>query len=270
VRRNRTSLNYWPAVADFMLALFIIALVLGVLTSVVALLQSVGGFGRGDDKPNPSVPISEYEKIRQERDKLLPEVQELRKRVGINGEDATITITASVYSTLTNQVAAATQKPPVIVIREKRGMHFASGSAVPNQAFVDSLIGDVLPEILDELNKFRGRVDTMVIVGHTDSKPLNGSGNLDQQLQPMLNRQTDTSHLRAGSNADLGLMRAAAVRNILKPLLEQYGWSDFPIRCLSAANGLPPEKTDKDPENEKDPDARCRRIEVMFMGLKSQ
>jgi outer membrane protein OmpA-like peptidoglycan-associated protein len=251
VKSRKAIVNYWPAVADLMLAMCIIALALGLLSSVLAVLQSVGGLGSG-----PDVSLEEFNKLKKENALLLGRLAPLEAALAdLQAENERLRKTMG--------DTGSSNKPPVIVIGSKE-ISFDRGSAELGE-FKSSLEQKQMPKILGVLREFRGKVDTLVIVGHTDSKPLQQNGNLDSVLQLVLDGAAQPESLKAGSNSDLGLMRAVAVRGVLKPLLDANGWAGLPIICLSAANGVPPEE----PLGE-DGDAKRRRIEVMFLGLKAQ
>ena len=310
------SLNYWPAVADFMLALFMIALALGVMGSVLASLQAVGGLGRGQ-----TVSVAEhqklqdsFQKLKEEKDALAAEngklrnenqqlTDENRKLVADNAdlrtkiaaldaalppigagpkEEVTVKLTKSDYDNLT-------KLSPVVKIAENKHLLFKKGSADISN-FRDLVSGSIFSDIEKYLKESGKRVNTILIVGHTDRSPVarkSPGPNLDSKLIPMLNYawapnvgNTGEANaaanapvdLRPGSNADLGLMRSVAVRNVLAPLLKQTDHGDIQIRCLSAACGVEPngEITPVllDPESQREAlEASRRRIEILFLGL---
>lgn len=68
-------------------------------------------------------------------------------------------------------------------------------------------------EIVEREAEGRVKVDTLEIIGHTDGVPLARNGNLDVNLPDVLaGNGSKISSLTAGSNNDLGLLRALAVK----------------------------------------------------------
>jgi outer membrane protein OmpA-like peptidoglycan-associated protein len=230
MRRKDFDLNYWPSVADFMLALFILAIATGALTMVMQRLETLTPLG------------GTLLRISKDRKADLEAAEAERNQ-------------------LRNQLLMHPDAPPNIVLGEADGYKFASGSAEIEQRFRDKLREKYFPELVETIREDR-RVDTIEVVGHTDSSPVIGISNLDTELG-----KSALAQLKPGSNADLGLLRALAVR------AEWIGWLErtrtklprnIEVRCYSAANTIPFNPTDLG----RGRDDSSRRIEIRCTQLK--
>ncbi|MCT0209460.1 MAG: flagellar motor protein [Cyanobium sp.] len=150
------------------------------------------------------------------------------------------------------------EKPPLVRLTERESFRFPTGSYVLSPEFIKALDRRV-PEILETIQKYR--IDSVEVIGHTDGQPSPGTSNLDL-LMPKANRSATLSGYRAGSNADLGLLRALAVANHLKSRLDPEGKIGLTIRPYSAGSLIandgayaPADTTDR---------ADRRRIELRF------
>ncbi len=158
-----------------------------------------------------------------------------------------------------------------LVIDERRKeFRFDSGSSVIKRAFTAGLKEHVFPELATEIKKRQNRVDTLEIIGHTDGVPLSTSGNLDQRLPELLAGEfSGFSRLTAGSNNDLGLLRALA----LKKEWQEYAQNDIllqsiNIRCYSAGQTiLPTPIANPRPDQYRRSDPSARRIEMRLTRL---
>lgn len=174
--------------------------------------------------------------------------------------------------------------PMVSIISQKTNKVyvFEKGSAEISTAFSGGLkmkdVGEfenIKRQILLRNTKDRQAVDTLEIVGHTDGQSVGTSGNLDQRLPLFLARQERHLHgMVAGSNNDLGLMRALAI---------QVAWEEFvasqsepekgqlqkiAVRSYSAGQTIPPEGVAlNDPIRLKEENKAARRIEVRLTKL---
>ncbi len=178
-------------------------------------------------------------------------------------------------------------KPPIIQISEqKEEYRFAKGSSFMKQDFVEGLRDNefdrLAREIIDREKEGRVKVDTLEIIGHTDGTPLSGGGNLDRQLPSVLSEEKSSiSALKPGSNNDLGLLRALAVRHqwiaFVKEEYEDKGrhvemavLQRVQIRCYSAGQTiLPVAKENPEAKDFRQDDARARRIEMRLTRLKT-
>ncbi len=150
------------------------------------------------------------------------------------------------------------QSASPIVIDERSGkFKFNSGSAELNPQLKNHISIKIAPEINKILQS--REIDFIQIIGHTDGEGINNNSNLDKTLEIVAKGTQPVSKLSAGSNADLGLMRALAVVQEL----QKTGLQDVEFRAYSAAQlYLPSGKLA--PINRK-PDEARRRIEIRFI-----
>jgi FtsZ-binding cell division protein ZapB len=170
-------------------------------------------------------------------------------------------------------------KPPNIQIVDKEGYRFESGSSEMGSDFISALRRNeftrLAGEIIDREAEGRVKVDTLEIIGHTDGAPLSSSGNLDKRLPDVLAGRFKISTLTPGSNNDLGLLRALAVREQWEGFINGHEQRDIlrkiHIRCYSAGQTiLPFMKDDVVAEDFRQPDPRARRIEMRLTRLLDQ
>lgn len=160
-----------------------------------------------------------------------------------------VVVVASVIAQLTNE------KPPIIRLSDAKDYRFAIGSFEVNEAFQEKLTSEELPKIKRAIECYA--IDTIEIIGHTDASPNTGMSNLDKfpKLQKLT---TDLKRIYAGSNADLGLLRAFSVQTLLqKKIGNQY--PDLEFRSYSASSLINPEENSN---LNKNIDKSKRRIEI--------
>jgi hypothetical protein len=169
-------------------------------------------------------------------------------------------------------------RPPNIQISEqKEEYRFASGSSWMAPKFVEGLTGNefarLAQEIVERQEAGRVKVDTLEIIGHTDGEPLTRGGNLDVRLPEVLaGRAGLISSLVPGSNNDLGLLRALAVREQWEKFIQTHPNRDallrIQVRCYSAGQTVLPEPIDSPTAKVfKEPNAKARRIEMRLTRL---
>ena len=146
-----------------------------------------------------------------------------------------------------------------IIIDEKSGkFKFQSGSAeIPDQ-----LKTHINQKIISDIKKVtkQGNIEFIQIIGHTDGQANKSFSNLDASLTSAASSKQPIISLQAGSNADLGLMRAVAVVQLLR---KTKGLESVKFRAYSAAQlYLPDGKIAT--SNETADDSR-RRIEIRFI-----
>lgn len=160
--------------------------------------------------------------------------------------------------------------PPAIV--------FSSGKATLKTEFINSLEETIFPKVGDILEKYT-TVDTLEIVGHTDGAPVSSESNLDESIALHFAGANNFSTMEAGSNCDLGLMRALAIRKAWKDWLNKKNKTDLNnrinVRCYSAAQTVPPENAQAavNPNikaNWLAPNQDARRIEIRFTQLETK
>lgn len=246
-----------------MLVAFIILLGLWFGHQSLTKLESATGTGgitiTGDEK-------EEFDKLRIR----LPELE--RALVALRKENAQlradIQANENALAKAKGQIDALNNKPPIISLPETSGYKFTSGTADLTEEFSTLLAKAVFADIRKVLD--RGDVNTIEIIGHTDGQSVRRrvTSNLDAQLGYVLSAQQPAEALRFGSNADLGLVRAVAVRRKIEAWLSGQGLSGrIQVRCYSAANSVP--LTDKLDESGvfAGEEAARRRIEIRFTQL---
>lgn len=155
---------------------------------------------------------------------------------------------------------ALNEKPPLIRLTETdSSFRFPTGSYGLSQDFLDALDEKYATEIKPTIKAFD--VNVVEVIGHTDGQTNpRGASNLDRRLQTVA-PQGGFTGFQAGSNADLGLLRAMAVGQYLQVRFEQ---DQLPVRIrpYSASSLL-------DPQGNFNPapavsDSTRRRIELRF------
>ena len=150
------------------------------------------------------------------------------------------------------------QSASPIVIDESSGkFKFKSGSAVLNTQLKEHIASKITPEINKILQD--REIDFIQIIGHTDGEGINNSSNLDRTLETVAKGTQSVNKLSAGSNADLGLMRALAVVQEL----QNTGLQNVEFRAYSAAQLYLP--SGKLATVDRQPDETRRRIEIRFI-----
>ncbi len=102
---------------------------------------------------------------------------------------------------------------PIIIDEKSGNFKFPSGSAELTPDLQKYIHVTILPEIKKATEK--GNIDFIQIIGHTDSQGISNSSNLDGKLTSAATGNERINALKAGSNTDLGLMRAVAVVQFL-------------------------------------------------------
>jgi outer membrane protein OmpA-like peptidoglycan-associated protein len=170
----------------------------------------------------------------------------------------------SVYKTWqasTNKIDAAAKKlessSPIIIDEKSGNFKFPSGSAELTPDLQTYIQDTILSKIKEATEK--GNTDFIQVIGHTDSQGISNSSNLDGKLTSAAIGNEKINALKAGSNTDLGLMRAVAVVQFLNT--KKLGKVNF--RAYSAGQLYLPSgelaKIDRSAD-----DAR-RRIEIRFI-----
>jgi outer membrane protein OmpA-like peptidoglycan-associated protein len=132
----------------------------------------------------------------------------------------------------------ANEKPPIIRLSDDADFRFTPGSYSISRAFARQLATKQLPGI-QQVIKCYG-IDTIEIIGHTDSTPNSGGSNLDAFRDNKLLVLSSNSAI-SGSNADLGLLRALSVENLLKNHLSS-SHKHLQYRSYSASSFIDPEE----------------------------
>ena len=159
-----------------------------------------------------------------------------------------VVVVASLLAQLTNE------KPPVIKLSDAKDYRFNKGSFAISKSFEQNLIVNEMPKIEKAVKCYA--IDTVEIIGHTDATPNGSQSNLD--LFPAVSGvSANFSRLRAGSNSDLGLLRALSVQRLLEKSLGHTA-TKLTFRSYSASSLIDPDDlaAPVDPAREK------RRIEI--------
>ncbi|AFY72693.1 outer membrane protein/peptidoglycan-associated (lipo)protein [Synechococcus sp. PCC 7502] len=153
------------------------------------------------------------------------------------------------------------EAPPIIIIQDTGAYQFTSGSADIPPALSDFITQNLVTKIAANAQEYQ--INTIEIIGHTDGQA-NGAtvSNLDQNLELVASGQVPFNKLTAGSNADLGLMRALAVMNLLQSI---PSLKNLEFRAYSAAQLVSPQGG-LAPIN-RGSDSSRRRIEIRFTRL---
>lgn len=155
------------------------------------------------------------------------------------------------------------------------GETFESGNAVINKAFRNKLekVEGAFDTLAQNIKKRKGKV-VLEIIGHTDGQPLSSErGNLDTKLPYYLtDNGYEVKNLRPGSNNDLGLLRALAIRKAWASYIESqpnnFILSSVKIHCYSAGQTVPPTDVDlRSPEAYLRKNAASRRIEMRLRNV---
>jgi hypothetical protein len=164
----------------------------------------------------------------------------------------------SLFIAVTTLARAMNPKAPSINLDDSSSYRFASGSFVLTETFRQALRRDAVPVIKRTLRCYGS--DSIEFVGHTDGTPAGGLSNLDS-IFPGGVRPSSLVRASAGSNADLGLLRALAVKHEIQSMLGD----DIPglsYRVLSGG-GLIGLNGSIQPAGNADDKSR-RRIEIRF------
>lgn len=163
--------------------------------------------------------------------------------------------------------SANTGTPPILLIPDEN-YRFDPGSAVVPPAMLDYIKTKLVPNIAKTTKDYN--INTVEIIGHTDEQPIGAStSNLDNYLERAANLKGSMSNLKAGSNADLGLMRSlAVVQELLKIQRKNKSMAGIKFRAYSAAQLiLPNGDFARIPQQQRQSEAKRRRIEIRFTRL---
>ena len=267
IEDNR-ELEIWPAFTDLMSNSFMILSLLLLLAIIKSLfIESIS-----DANQNRAM------KLQQKVNNLQSKLQQKRNEViGLQGTVGNLqNQVTQLQGKLTTSKKELEQKsnrvteliieidklnsPPVIVIRDLKSRRFESGSAKISGKLKGFIESDLVKQIENFAKEYQGYI--VEVIGHTDGQINQGSvSNLDTQLEQITKGNGSVSILAAGSNADLGLMRALAVVQKLQnnSRLQELG---LQFRAYSAAQLY--NSTGDYAEVNRNPDQSRRRIEVRF------
>lgn len=241
---------------------------------------------------NELLKLKQQNKELEERNKMLTEqldgsedysklVSKLKSEIE-NLQNINIQHEAKIHELITQ----LNDKPPIINLTGKKGENepdaplaivFQSGKATLKSEFTETLHQNIFPDVGQLLKKYKS-IDTLEIVGHTDGSKVSTRSNLDESIASHFAGSNNFSSMTPGSNCDLGLMRALAIRQAWNQWLDEQDelshLKKIDVRCYSAAQTVPPadSKAATSPSFrshwlESNQDAR--RIEIRFTQLKN-
>ncbi|MGB5636694.1 MAG: hypothetical protein WBM86_28485 [Waterburya sp.] len=146
---------------------------------------------------------------------------------------------------------------PIVIDESSGNFKFKSGSAELNPQLKNHISTKISPDINKILQS--REIDFIQIIGHTDGEGIKQNSNLDKTLETVAQGTQPVSKLLAGSNADLGLMRALAVVQEL----QNTGLQNIEFRAYSAAQLYLP--SGRLASVDRQPDETRRRIEIRFI-----
>jgi outer membrane protein OmpA-like peptidoglycan-associated protein len=159
------------------------------------------------------------------------------------------------------------KSPPLIVIKDSdkdpqgRPLRFKTGRAnLPEglRLFIEN-------HVVNQLDNFAKEYPGYIVdvIGHTDGQATaDQASNLDKTLENVAKGNESLSNLNAGSNADLGLMRALAVVKKLQEIQGKKRLQGLKFRAYSAAQLYLPSGDYASVERKADESRR--RIEIRF------
>jgi outer membrane protein OmpA-like peptidoglycan-associated protein len=164
----------------------------------------------------------------------------------------------SLFIAVTTLARAMNPKAPSINLEDSSKYRFASGSFSLTADFKSALQEEAIPMIRQTIRCYGS--DSIELVGHTDGTPAGGMSNLDNLLSSGIS-PSSLQRLSAGSNADLGLLRALAVKTEIQSLLGKEGLG-ISYRALSAGSLIGINGAIDPAANNND--GSRRRIEIRF------
>ncbi|QSV54165.1 MAG: flagellar motor protein [Dolichospermum sp. UKL201] len=231
---NNEDLNVWQAFTDLMSNAFMILVLFLFLTIVISQITK--------DKNKPA----------QNSVTLAVKVKQLEEQV-------------KYLKTKIKPEKQSTDTPPIIVIKDQGDYRFASGSAEIPAKMSTYIFNQIVPEIEARTKQYG--INVVEIIGHTDGQANSKvTSNLDVNLENVASGNLQVGKLQAGSNADLGLMRALSVVKVLGDIQKKQGkLSGLSFRAYSAAQLILP--NGKFAGIARKEDVTRRRIEIRFTRL---
>ena len=161
---------------------------------------------------------------------------------------------------------AVNQTPPIVRLEDSQDFRFNTGSYQISSQFRKKLINQEIPKIREILRCYG--IDTVEIIGHTDSRPNTKTSNLDSYPNiKTVETGSKNQRLIAGSNADLGLLRALSVQRLLRESIGKE-FDGLAFRSYSASSLVEPVIKDKGMSIDALQKTK-RRIELRFTRTKA-
>lgn len=234
--KKHKEINFWPSIADMILAIFVVFLILWLMQRVV-LLVKLEESNAGTKKLMNDIQESRItvKTCKSAENKVLSSLEAARSGWrDCEGRLIQVERDKKICDEQREGCDAQVQelqlnKPPIIDLKEAEGFNFPTGSAKLSSEFEKRLVRDVLRQILE----YKQNINVIEVIGHTDGETVSGNkpSNLDIRLEEAIQNQ-NVANLQFGSNADLGLMRALSVVFFLQ---KQSELSGIKFRAYSAA-----------------------------------
>lgn len=279
-KRNEDEIfNYWPAFAD-MAAATCMMLVIFWIAGVLEL------GGSKDEVAKLKAEIEKLKSLVGKEAALDARNKELEQRLAAQIEEIS-RITADLQASelkrfkIEKELASLREKvphdePPNIVLTQddkNKKFIFPSLQAFLPKDFENQFRLEKRKEVIAALNA-ESNVEVIEIIGHTDNLEVGGRSNVDTNLESVYSGSKPIDILEFGSNCELGLARAIAVKTMLDNFLEslevgEEGLTErgkeriknLSYRTYSAAQLFPTDPLK--PGREED-----RRIEIRFTRLR--
>lgn len=161
-----------------------------------------------------------------------------------------------VFSTISRII---NERPPVIQLPDNERFRFPSGGYQLTSSFISALESEKIPEIKRILNCYG--VDTLEIIGHTDGQPNARVSNLDLAFLSGKEPLALSMPMSAGSNVDLGLLRALSVQRAIQQRMRRE-IPDIIYRVYSAGSIINTSGRMESVKNQNEQERR--RIEIRF------
>ena len=251
---SHEDLNIWPAFTDLMSNAFMILL----LFLFIVIVKSA------NSQKNLELTLSNLVNNKDKAVALAKKIEDLQAKA--NKTNELEQQVASLQRQL-HSVKQLTDTPPIILIKDEGAYRFASGSADLPQPMYHYVWTKIVPEIERETKQYN--INTVEVIGHTDGQ-VNGSGtsNLDLNLENIASGNLPVQNLKAGSNADLGLMRSLALVRVLRYIQTKEGrLQGLKFRAYSAAQLILANGEFAPPPTSRQEDSTRRRIEIRFTRL---
>lgn len=154
------------------------------------------------------------------------------------------------------------QQPPLITLDDAQGYRFNLSRATLSIEFQNKIKQSIATKILNQAKRYN--CDTVEIYGYTDGLPFSKNHNskyFDKLLHKCLTHNCNIDKIKSSSNLELGMQRAIAVVNYLKPYLIK---KNSPIKNILPYSGgqFINEKGDISSLKDTKSNTHRRRIEI--------
>jgi flagellar motor protein MotB len=251
---NNEELNIWPAFTDLMSNAFMILN----LFLLITLMRSLFFKSTADTiEKNLTQVQEELKKSQAIVNTLNTDLANRKKELQTKKNDIT---------QLKGEIKRL-KSPPLIVIKDSdkdpqgRPLRFDTGRADLPEGLRLFIEDNVVNQLDNFAKEYQGYI--VDVIGHTDGQATAApASNIDQTLENVAKGNESVSNLNAGSNADLGLMRALAVVKKLQEIQGEKRLGGLKFRAYSAAQLYLP-SGDYASVNRNADESR-RRIEIRF------